>query len=61
MWRMDKQNIFWQWNSGAMGSKAEEIGDFDEYLAAIIHKSIGNVEEVAVGILTETGVEVLQV
>ena len=44
-----------------MGSKAEEIGDFDEYLAAIIHKSIGNVEEVAVGILTEAGVEVLQV
>ncbi len=42
-------------------SKAKEIRDFDENLAAIIEKAIGNVEEVAVGILAEAGVDVLQV
>ncbi len=44
-----------------MDSKAKEIRDFDENLAAIIEKAIGNVEEVAAGILAEAGVEVLQV
>jgi len=44
-----------------MDSKAEEIGDFDENLPAIIQKSIGNVEEVTVGILAEAGIEILKV
>ena len=43
------------------GLKAEEIGDFDENLAAIIQEAIGSVEEVAVRILAESGIEILQV
>jgi hypothetical protein len=43
------------------GLKAEEIGDFDENLPAIIQEAIGKVEEVAVGILAEGGIEILQV
>lgn len=43
------------------GLEAEEIGDFDENLAAIIQESIGNVKEVAVRILTEGGIKILQV
>ena len=46
-------------SSGCGESEAKEIRDFDENLAAIIEKAIGIVEEVAVGILTEAGVEVL--
>src|SRR5258708_1586203 len=46
---------------GRRGSKAEQIGDFDEDLAAIIQKAIGNVEEVPVGIQAEAGIKILKV
>src|SRR5229473_175753 len=47
--------------TGGVDSKAEEIRNFDENLAAIIQEAIGNVEEIAVGILGEAGIEILQV
>ncbi len=60
-WFAGRDIVFKQGKTGCMDSKAKEIRDFDEDLAAIIEKAIGNVEEVAVGILAEAGVEVLQV
>ncbi len=60
-WFAVRDIVFKQGKAACMDSKAKEIRDFDENLAAIIEKAIGNVEEVAAGILAEAGVEVLQV
>jgi hypothetical protein len=60
-WPMERETMLCPGKIGAMDSKAEEIGDFDENLPAIIQKSIGNVEQVTVGILAEAGIEILKV
>src|SRR6202158_478364 len=60
-WPMEREIMLRKEKTGGVDSKAEEIGDFDENLAAIIQEAIGNVEEVAVGILAEAGIEILQV
>jgi hypothetical protein len=58
---MERKSMPCRGKAGTMDSKAEEIGDFDENLPAIIQKSIGNVEQVTVGILAEAGIEILEV
>src|SRR5467141_1515587 len=60
-WPMERKIMLRMGKTGGVDSKAEEIRDFDENLAAIIQEAIGNVEEVAVGILAEAGIEILQV
>jgi len=60
-WPTEREIMPRRRKTAAMDSKAEEIGDFDENLPAIIQKSIGNVEEVTVGILAEAGIEILKV
>jgi len=60
-WPVEREIMVGKGKTGGVDSKAEEIRDFDENLAAIIQKAIGNMEEVAVGILRESGIKVLQV
>jgi len=60
-WPMERKIMLRMGKTGGVDSKAEEIRDFDENLAAVIQEAIGNVEEVAVGILAEAGIEILQV
>src|SRR5882762_1128719 len=50
-WPVEREIMVGKGKTGGVDSKAEEIRDFDENLAAIIQKAIGNMEEVGVEVL----------